>query len=345
MSAMKALGFSAKERFVKVKDTEDVRLKAARQVLLDFKEKDALIFMSHGYPDRMDFCFSAKNIREWEVDLSPAILFNCACFNGAPGRWFHPTGDGYEDRGVVARDDSVALALLDSGIAGYFAGVDSWHGPLNSQVFYHVADDGMRLGEAANAMFNRLALEFLPGRIHFEPTLKQKRSDKDFWVQNQRHNGAGMIVYGDPALAPFAKRAKHLLSARAKSVEDRLSVKIEVKPLVDGQPGEDFGVLPSNRLFDYYSLRSDPEKTPPQLELYRVVPLPRASKRTPALRVVSAKSGDTDIPTGMLQLAVEDTPGGKLLHVRVPLKISFFDNLRFMALAKQGLMVELEESR
>ncbi len=346
MSAMKALGFSARERLLKAKDAEEKRLKEARQILRDCKGKDALMFMSHGYPDRMDLCFSAKNLREWQVDLSPAILFNCACFNGAPGRWFNPTGEGYEDRGVVARDESVALALLDSGIAGYFAGVGAWHGPLNSQVFYYVADDGMRLGEAANAMYNRLALEYQPERIHFEPTLKQKRDDKDAWVQNQRHNGAAMILYGDPALAPFAKRAKHLLSARADSIDkDRLSVKIEVRPLVDGRPGEDFFVLPINRLYDYYSLRSDPEKSPPQLELYRVVPLSARSKGVPALRVVSAKSGDKDIGAGKLQLAIEDTPAGKLLHVRVPLQVSLFDNVRLMALATKGLTVELEESR
>jgi hypothetical protein len=350
LTGMKALGFTAKDCYVKAKDTEQTRLKAARQILEDCKGNDALIFMSHGYPDRMDLCFSAKDLREWNVDLSPAILFNCACFNGAPGRWFEPTGKGYEDRGVVARDDSVALALLDSGIAGYFAGVDAWHGPLTSQVFYYVTDDGMRLGEAANAMFNRLALEFSPDRIHYEPTLKRKRNNKNWWAQNQRDNGAAMILYGDPALAPFAKRAKHLLSARTKPVgKDGLALTIEVRPLIDGAPGEDFSVLPINRLYDYYSLRADPDRSPPQLELYRVVPLPARSGAAPALRVVAAKSGDKDIPTGPVQLAVEDTPGGKLLHVRVPLRVSIsdkpLDNLRLMALAKQGLVVELEGTR
>jgi hypothetical protein len=350
MTGMKALGFTAKGRYVKAKDAEQTRLKAARQILADCKGNDALFFMSHGYPDRMDLCFRAKDLREWKVDLSPAILFNCACFNGAPGRWFEPTGKGYEDRGVVARDDSVALALLDSGIAGYFAGVDAWHGPLTSQVFYYVTDDGMRLGEAANAMFNRLALEFSPDRIHYEATLKRKRNSKNWWVQNQRDNGAAMILYGDPALAPFAKRAKHLLSARAKPTgKDSLSLTIEVRPLLDGAPGEDFPVLPINRLYDYYSVRADPDKSPPQLELYRVVSLPARSGAAPALRVVAAKSGDKDISTGKVQLAVEDTPGGKLLHVRVPLQVSIsdkpLDNLRLLALAKQGLVVELEGSR
>lgn len=347
LSSMKALGFVARGRYIKARDAEKTRLEAARQILKECQGNDALIFMSHGYPDRMDLCFRAKDLREWKIDLSPAILFNCACYNGAPGRWFEPKGAGYEDRGAVAREESVALALLDSGIAGYFAGVDVWHGPLNSQVFYYVTDDGMRLGEAANAMFNRLALEFLPERIHFQPTIKQKRGGKDAWVQNQRRNGAAMILYGDPALAPFAKRSKHLLTAQTRPVgKDRLTVKIEGRPLVDGEPGEDFGVLPTNRLYDYYSLRADPEKSPPQLELYRVVPLPAKSEGTPTLRVVAARSGNKDLPTGRIQLAVEDTPAGRLLHVRVPVRIPLVGEYRrLMDLARQGVLVELEGPR
>jgi len=347
MTAMEALGFSAKERFVKVNDSEEKRQKSARQILAECKGNDALLFMSHGYPDRMDHCFLAKDLRDWKVDLSPAILFNCACFNGAPGRWFLPNGKGYVDRGVIARDESVALALLDSGIAGYFAGVDAWHGPLNSQVFYYVTDDGMRLGEAANAMYNRLALEFLPDRIHFGPTSKLKwpESEKDWWTQNQRHNGAAMILYGDPAFAPFARKAKHLLSAKIDSIgKDRFTIKISVRPLVEGQPGEDYDVLPTNRLFDYYSLRSEQEENA-KLELYRVLALPDQKGVPKGLRVVSAKCGDKDVPTGTIQAVVEETPTGKFLHVRVPVTVSVADNRRVMELVKQGFIVELEGSR
>ena len=335
---------------MKAGDTEEVRHKASRGILEQCKGNDALIFMSHGYPDRMDLCFRTSDLREWKTDLSPAILFNCACFNGAPGRWYHPKGEGYEDRGVVAREDSVALALLDSGITGYFAGVDMWHGPLNAKVFYYVADDGMRLGQAAKMMYDRLALEFLPGRIHFEPARKTTRGGPEPWVQNQRHNGAAMILYGDPALAPFSRRAKHLLSARTETAADKLRIQLTLQPLVDGEPGDDFGILPINRLFDYYSLRTDPEKVPPRLELYRVVPLPAELPTVSALRVVSAKSADKDVPTGKLQWAVENAPGGKLLHVRVPVEIALFgpsyrERLQLLELVKRGMSVELEGSQ
>ena len=52
----------------------------------------------------------------------------------------------FTDRGLVDPAGSVALQMLDSGVGAYVAGIDPWHGPLASQVFCLIADDGLRLG-------------------------------------------------------------------------------------------------------------------------------------------------------------------------------------------------------
>jgi hypothetical protein len=82
------------------------------------------------------------------------------------------------------------------------------------------------------------------------------------------------------------------------------------------------------------------------LEFYRVVPLPAQFKKEPVLKVVSAKSGNKDIPAGKPQQVVEDTPGGRFLQVRVPIQISlsdsFVERMRLVALATQGMKMELE---
>jgi hypothetical protein len=342
LSAFKALGLSGKDYYVRARDSEEARLKAAREALASLKGNDALLFFSHGYPDEMALCFRARDLKEWQADLSPAVLFNCACYNGAPGRWFAPGPGGVVDKGVVARDDSVALALLDSGVVGYFAGIDPWHGPLAMQVFYHVTDDGMRLGEAAKRMHDRLALDFLPGRIHYEPALKTKDRFSGEGTANRRHNGAGMILYGDPALAPFAKTASRLTSAEVQAADkDPMRVKLSVRPLVDGQPGADF-MLATSRLTDYYSVKTADYLKELALEVYRVLPLPPGTTAAPSLRVASARSGDEDLPTGPLQLVVEDTPQGKFLHVRVPLQVRAVDYSRLMSIATKGLTIELD---
>ena len=62
---------------------------------------------------------------------------------------------------------------------------------------------------------------------------------------------------------------------------------------MDGPPGVDF-MIPQNRLFDYYSVKSADFMKELALEVYRVVPLPAWMDRAPALRVKLARSGSKE---------------------------------------------------
>src|SRR5439155_967008 len=90
----------------------------------------------------------------------------------------------------------------------------------------HLFDDGLRLGAAAKIMHDRLALDFLPGRIHFETALKEPGRFAGEGVSNRRHNGAGMILCGDPAFAPLAKWASRLRLPEATPAGHRLQVRV-----------------------------------------------------------------------------------------------------------------------
>ena len=210
------------------------------------------------------------------------------------------------------------------------------------QVFCHVTDDGLRLGEAAKRMADRLALDFLPGRIHFEPTRTIKDRFSGEGAVNRRHNGAGMIFYGDPALAPFARTAKHLVSAEATAAgAEGLHLRLEVRPQLDGTPGVDF-MLPQSRLTDYYSVKTADYAKELALEVYRVVRLPAGCEGAPALRVASARSGGEEVPTRSPQVVVEETRGGKFLHVRVPLAVRVVDTPRVFRLMTKGMVIDLD---
>jgi hypothetical protein len=342
LSSLEALRLEGEMRLVAIRGDDNARRDAARAALSACRDKDALLFFSHGYPDEMTACFRAADLREWKIDLTPAILVNCACYNGAPGRWYAPGPQGAAvDRGLVEPGDSVALAVLDAGVAGYVAGIDPWHGPLAIQMFQHLVDDGMRLGEAQNAMLDRLALAFLPDRIAFPPTLSTAQRFGGEGKINRRHNGAGMIVYGDPALAPFAKNASRLAFAELeKSEGGRMALRVGYRPLLDGAPGEDY-MLPMQRLFDYYSVASADAVRELSLEVYRRVPLPERVARAPALAVVAARCGRRTIPTGPLQIEIEQTPGASFLHVRVPLAVRAVGSHWPLSIAKNGVAIEL----
>ena len=134
-------------------------------------------------------------------------------------------------------------------MAAYVAGIDVWHGPLANQAFAHLFDDGLSVGGTAKRLADRLALEFLPGRIDFPPTAEVADRFAGEGATNRRHNGAGMIAYGDPSFAPFAKTASKLAFAEAKTKDGKLSLRLGTKPLLDGPAAEDF-MIPQSRLTD-----------------------------------------------------------------------------------------------
>jgi hypothetical protein len=343
LTALETLGFTGRLDLVKTRSEASERSKKAREALSGYRGMDMLLFFSHGYPDEMCACFRAEDLRAWKIDLPPAVLVNCACYNGAPGRWFFPGPGGMKDKGLVSSEDSVALAILDSGVSAYVGGIDPWHGPLANQVFCYIVDDGMRLGEAAKRMFDRLALEFLPDRIRYKPTAERRLTGEG--TDNRRHNGAGMILYGDPAWAPYGKSAGRLMFVeKEKSEEGVLRLRLGTRPLIKGgAPGVDF-MLPSNRLTDYYSVKTQNIMNELSMEIYRVLPLTDMPDPIPAFRVVSARAGDQDVPFKDSQLVIEETPQGRLLHIRVPLDVRPIGNLWPMLLARQGITIVLRGS-
>ncbi|GEM_PF-2833290 len=346
--AAKALGLDMDVHLIGVKELEQWRAEKARAAFVDFATRDVLLFFSHGYPDQMVSCFKAPDLREWKVDLNGAILINCACYNGAPGRWWEPnfaTGE-YVDRGVINPDKSVALAVIDSGVAGYFGGIDPWHGPLANQVFLLVVDDGMRLGEASKRMADRLALAFSPERVHYPPMTERHFAGEGH--DNRLSNGAGMIVYGDPAFAPFKDKAAHLLTTGTEEIdESTLRCTIAMKPLRDGAVNQLDGMLPQARLMDYYSVQTPDVLNELKMEVHRVFILPESWQDVESVEVESLTTSrdHRDVPRGQCQWAVERTLDGPLLHVRIPIDATLFRSTWQIFITTYGLDAVVKVTR
>lgn len=341
--AAKALGMEMAARFVGVNESDEERAKRVQATFAEFAQRDILLFFSHGYPDQMVSCFRAPDLREWRVDLNGAILVNCACYNGAPGRWWDVdfrTG-AYVDRGLVDAEESVALAIIDSGVAGFFGGIDPWHGPLANQVFLLITDDGMRLGEAAKRMYDRLALAFEPERVDYAAMSERRFTGEG--RNNRLSNGAGMIFYGDPALAPFEKNAARLVQVKSESDGDStLRCTMTMKPLMTGSANAADAMLPQARLMDYYSVRTADVMNELKMEVHRVVPLPEGWEEVAAVKVKSLTSGGRDVPAGECQWAIEQTLDGRLLHVRIPIDSPIFGSTWQTWMAQKGLMAKVD---
>ncbi len=196
----------------------------------------------------------------------------------------------------------------------------------------------MRLGAAAKAMADRLALAFLPERIAYPPTREARFTGEG--TANRRRNGAAMILYGDPKLAPYAGTARRLLSAELKVKDGTLRLRLRCRPLITGLPGADM-VLPQARLMDYYSVQTNNVADELPMETYRVLSMPNGIKAAPRLRVVSANNGPDQLKTGTPQAVVEETPWGRYLHVWVPIDERVFPPMKLISLATQGFEIEL----
>lgn len=336
-----AFGFSFRGRWASATD-ERVRAETARKALTELRNCDALLFYSHGSPTTMSGCFGGEELGDWRLDLSPAILFNCACYNGAPGRWyFSPTGKP-SPQGLVARKQSVALALLDSGISGYFAGLDGWHGILSDQAFLNVADDGLTLGGAAKRLCDRALLDALPARLEFAP-MQERKSESDS-VHSRRETASAGIFYGDPSFAPYASSASHVAFGEIERIESRpLRVTMGVHAIRPDPATGTHSLLVRDRLISYLGDKDDgPKRNAMTMELYRAIPVPFDLPRTPNLALISAVSGGKDVPMGNPVVALEQTPRGRILHVLVPLKATI-DSPWFRTISTQGISVVLED--
>ena len=337
LPALASLGFDATHAYVLTSAAKESRDTQAREALERMAGRGLCLFFSHGYPDRMEACFTAEELRRSGVRLDGTVLVNCACFNGCPGRWWAPGPQGMQAMPPPAPEASVALELLDRGVAAYVAGVDAWHGPLAMQMAMHLADDGATLGDAQACMVNRLAMEMAPQRVSFAPVEQRKFAGEG--PENRRFNAAAMVVYGDPGWAPFAEGAPR--NARAALVDPATGrMELTLAPPVRGMPGAD-AMLTQSQLLDYFSIRSPDVMREAAFELHRAVPWPEPLPPAPALRVVKAECGDQPLPTGPVQAMVESRPDGRWLQVRVPLAVRAYGSTWLLGLGAKGATIVL----
>lgn len=302
---------------------------------------DLLLLFSHGEPDRMIGAFSGRELRSWAVDLDGRVVVNCACFNGSTSDAVVPGVDGPRLR-QTPLDATVALAMLDTGVAAYVAGMDAWHGPLAIQATLELADAGASLGAATRLPIDRLVLTQLDRPLRFPP---QRAADERFSAEPgayARGNAAGSVLFGDPSAAPFAATATRGFRATLDTTATGTAVRIEL----DAVPGANAGyesMLLLPRILAYFEPLPVPPTSLP-LEFYRVVDWPAAAARPRAWRVTHARSGADDLDCGPVQAAFEETPRGARLHVVVPLaNAPGLDGLKLRTrLAQRGAVVILE---
>lgn len=146
-----------------------------------------------------------------EADLAGAVVLNIACYTAVTGTWYEDDwGAGVVRKREIPPEESFGLQVLRRGAAGYTAYLcPRPAGPELACDLAALAVEGMSLGEARRRDYDKLVLGFLAaGRSGLE--LKPVRDGDpvrrpaDVVADLMLEMGTGGIVFGDPALRPFA---------------------------------------------------------------------------------------------------------------------------------------------
>ncbi len=255
-----------------------------------------ILLTGHGAPEGITYGFQALDLRD--ADLSPAVVVNCACLTGSLARVFWAR-DGHVRVTELRPEETFALAVLESGASGYFAGVGSWHGILAIQAFCDLLYDGATCGDAAKAQVDRMTLEWDGGMP--EPA-DLHEGDTDEGLEDLRQMQAGVAFYGDPTLQPVREAAgspwRVLVKAQGKGW--RLTA---VRP-------------PSELPFAEYRSQSYYEARDGSAEVSLVAMLPTGST-VKSVAVPQIGIGAESIPPTRILWGLEQDSGHEFLHLTV----------------------------
>ncbi len=267
--------------------------------------RDVVTFAGHGWPREV---VGGPTFAELDgLRLDDAVVLNVACYTGVTHAWFEDDyRAGRTVRHELPLDESFCLALLRTGVVGYTAYLcPRPAGPeLDTDLAAMVAD-GLSLGDARRRDYDKTVLGFLGfGEERME--LDDLR-DGDALpphpdpVRDMMLEGAtGGVLFGDPAVVPFAKR------------DDESPVAIDVKD-EDGA----LRVHASAALVPLYLDCADPTaRFGKSMAMKVYARLPIGDRLVEDVVVDDLRVGSTRLPSRVLW-AVEDDHGERFLQLKV----------------------------
>ena len=298
-------------------------------------------FGGHGLPGGIDDGLAAKGVPS--LGLAPCIVFSGACFTGVTGRWFDIAGpDGLVRERTVALADSFCLRLLETPAAGYLAALHPDHGIPVYQEMEFLASTGGSLGDAIKSTYDWIILASGGKLPAFERLEDGKPTPR--WTPSEimRKGTASRILFGDPALIPFAAFARPALESTcaADGAALRISAKVVNPDLV-------------NLLIDTYhaDLASDLQlfnaravvtvKLPKGWEQVSSVEVTRVAPARSFLAKLAGQSSPA-IKHRVVGFAVEEDDGQRFLHVQVDLSSTGYRESPWI---REGSILELVARR
>lgn len=271
--------------------------------------RGAVMFGGHGMPWEIGTGPRAEDVAR--VSLFPAVVFNYACHTGVALRWHNETYEPDTIRHTIeaiAPERSFALSVIKAGATGYVAYVNPRPaGPELSIDFQRVLA-GASLGESRRADWAKVTLGYLGfGEKEIVPPAvvdgaRTPRNGLDAVRDLMLDGATGGILYGDPALRPFA------------ASPGTLPQSVEVKP-----DGKNLRVTFRVSADSAWVWCCDPFRKDGDGMAMKVcdrIELPRAFGDPASVEVESATWGKTALKALPVVAAEEQDQGKRWLHLK-----------------------------
>lgn len=272
----------------------------------------ALLLGGHGMPWEILSGPRAEDVDT--LDLSGAVAFNYACYTAVTRRYAERAWgrDGATDRiKSIDAARSFALAMIRRGVVGYVAYVT----PRPAGPEMHVDLQRVLAGESMGAVRRNDYAKVVLGYLGFgerglvaEPVVdgtRVARDDLDMVRHLMLDESTGGILYGDPALRPFAGTDRRIpLRATAVVRDGELHVTLRL----DARDAWTWGADPFRRF------KAGTRQM--AMKVYDRVAVPADFGPIRSVRVARATRGGKTIETLPVVWAEERDRGRRFLHVK-----------------------------
>lgn len=270
-------------------------------------------FGGHGHPGQIDNGMTAQQVTE--IDFSPCVCFNGACYTGVVGTYYEMFGpQGAVEEKTVDPQNSFSLNMLQNNVLGYLASLHPDHGMPVYQEMEYMALNGASLGEVIKYTYDSVVLGNGGQLPEFE-TLSHGMSSPVWTPKEIMLKGtASRVLLGDPSLRIM----------KPLPLEKPLELTVENKPdkLIIGviMNNPQYKAIFTDTFHDYLAFQKNMFN---DRALFSIQ-LPSGFEDPSSVQVLGAANGPTTIKYKLQGWAKEKDRDTSLLHIQVDLESQGF---------------------